>query len=242
MANRASSIVAGTYWPQVGGHRPVALLGDAEVAVEELPQVDDVLLGHRLVEAVLVVEGLHDGRVPQGRLTEVGGGGVARDEVGEDEGDQRDPDDQDRADTQASGQETAEPGGGDPPGSAAAVQCGCYNGQLAEVAQVDQPKAVRLQVLDPRGADNDLGRLDERDERPALVERRLVLLEDGLTGRDTGRRRRLVGQRGDGRGLGRRPSGPQADEVPGREGRGSRSGPGSRGPSTTAPAASVPAR
>ena len=53
---------------EVGGDGPVALFGDAEVAVEELPQVDDVLLGHRLVEAVLVVEGLNDGRVAQGAL------------------------------------------------------------------------------------------------------------------------------------------------------------------------------
>ena len=95
----------------------MALLGHAQVEVEQLPQVDEVLLGHRLVQAVLVVEGLHDGRVPQGRLAQVGGGRVARDEVGEDEGDERDPDDQDDADPQAPGQEPPEPGGGGPPGS-----------------------------------------------------------------------------------------------------------------------------
>ena len=71
--------------------------------MQELPQVDDVLLGDGLVETVLVVEGLHDGRVAQGALAQVGGGGVGGDEVGEDEGDERDPDDKDRTDTQADG-------------------------------------------------------------------------------------------------------------------------------------------
>ena len=96
---------------EVGRHRPVALLGHPEVAVQELPQVDDVLLGDGLVETVLVVEGFHDGRVAQGALAQVGGGGVGGDEVGEDEGNERDPDDKDRTDTQAPGQEAAKPGG-----------------------------------------------------------------------------------------------------------------------------------
>ena len=59
--------------------------------------------------------------------------------------------------------------------------------------------------------ENLLGRLDEGDEGPALVEGLLVLLEDRLAGGDAGRRRRLVGQRRDCRGLFRRPPGPQAD-------------------------------
>ena len=95
----------------------MALLGNAQVEVEQLPQVDEVLLGHRLVEAVLVVEGLHNGRVPQGRLAQVGGGRVTRHEMGEDEGNQGDPDYQDNADPQAPGQEPPEPGGCGPPGS-----------------------------------------------------------------------------------------------------------------------------
>ena len=90
--------------------------------MEELPQVDEVLVGDGLVEAVLVVEGLHDGRVPQGALAQVGGSRVTRDEVGQDERNQRDPDYQDNADPEAPGQEPAEPGGGDPPGSGLCVR------------------------------------------------------------------------------------------------------------------------
>ena len=64
-----------------------------------------------------MVEGLHDGRVPEGALAQVGGGRVGRHEVGQDEGNQRDPDNQDNAYPEAPGQEPPEPGGGGPPGS-----------------------------------------------------------------------------------------------------------------------------
>ncbi len=109
---------------EVGGHGPMALLGHPEVAVKQLPQVDDVLLGHRLVEAVLVVESLDYGRVAQGALAQVGGSRVGRDQVGEDEGYERDPDHQDGTDPQPPGQEPSEPGGGHPPDSNAGSHLG----------------------------------------------------------------------------------------------------------------------
>ncbi len=102
---------------EVGSHGAMALLGHAQVEVDQLPQVDEVLHRHRLVQAVLVVEGFHDRRVPERRLAQVGRGRVTRDKVGEDEGNQGDPDHQDNADPQPPGQEPPEPGGCGPPGS-----------------------------------------------------------------------------------------------------------------------------
>ena len=117
MAKRASSIVAGKYWLRSVATGRWLCSEMPRLQVDQLPQVDEVLLGHRLVEAVLVVEGLDDGRVPKGRLAQVGGGRVTGHEMGEDEGNEGDPDHEDHADPEAPGQEPAEPGGGDPPGS-----------------------------------------------------------------------------------------------------------------------------
>ena len=96
---------------------------------------------------------------PRARLAQVGGGRVARDQVGEDERDERDADDEDDADPETPGQEPAEPGGGNPPGSGPVGALCCDRGQLtavalAEVTIVDQPEAVGLEVLDPLGADD----------------------------------------------------------------------------------------
>src|SRR5579864_375224 len=53
---------------------------------------------------------------------------------------------------------------------------------LAELTEIDEPQRVRLQVLQGRGADQDLGRLDERHERARRVHRPLDLLVEGLAG------------------------------------------------------------
>ncbi len=129
MANRASSIVAGKYCRRSDEHCHVAVLGDPQVAVQQLPQVDQVLIDERLIEAVLMVESLDYGRIPEGALAQVGGGRVRRDQVGQDEGHQGDPDDEDDPYPEAPAQETPEPGGGYPPGSTGALYSDC--GQLA---------------------------------------------------------------------------------------------------------------
>ena len=63
----------------------------AEVAVDEVLQVDQVADRERLVEAVVLLEGLDRGRVGGGLLAEVRRGRVARHELGEHERDERDP-------------------------------------------------------------------------------------------------------------------------------------------------------
>ena len=63
----------------------------AEVAVDEVLQVDQVPDRERLVEPVVLLEGLDRGRVGGGLLAEVRRGRVARHELGEHERDERDP-------------------------------------------------------------------------------------------------------------------------------------------------------
>ena len=87
----ASSAVAGMNCPRscvtgVVGHRRLA-----EVAVDEVLEVDQVTDGERLVEPVVLLEGLDRRRVGGRLLAEVRRRGVARDELGEHERDERDP-------------------------------------------------------------------------------------------------------------------------------------------------------
>ena len=103
---------------EIGGHGPVALLRGPQVAAHQAAEVDQVLLGHRLVEPVTVVEGGHRRRVADGSLTEVGRGRVTGDQVGEDEGHEGDPDHQHQAGGDPAQQEPADAGGGEPPGPA----------------------------------------------------------------------------------------------------------------------------
>ena len=63
----------------------------AEVTVDEVLQVDQVTDRERLVEAVVLLEGLDRRRVGRGLLAEVRRRGVARHELGEHERDERDP-------------------------------------------------------------------------------------------------------------------------------------------------------
>jgi hypothetical protein len=70
----------------------VRLLGLAEVAVEEPPEVRAVLLGQRLVEPVVLTERLHCGRVVDRTLSEVRRRGIAGDKLRQQEGDQGDAD------------------------------------------------------------------------------------------------------------------------------------------------------
>jgi hypothetical protein len=70
----------------------VRLLGLAEVAVEEPPQIRAVLLRQRLVESVVLPEGLYSGRVFDCPLSEVRCRGIAGDELRQQERDQRDAD------------------------------------------------------------------------------------------------------------------------------------------------------
>ncbi len=93
---------------QVGADRPVALLGDAEVSVQQVLQVQHVLHRQRPVQAVLVPEGRHRGRVADGALPEVGGGRVTGHQVGEHERDQRDADAQHQAGPEPLQQEAAQ--------------------------------------------------------------------------------------------------------------------------------------
>ena len=62
---------------QVGQHRAVALLGDTEVPVQQIPEIQQVLHRQRPVKPVLMPEGRHRGWVADGALAEVGGGGIA---------------------------------------------------------------------------------------------------------------------------------------------------------------------
>jgi hypothetical protein len=70
----------------------VALLRLAEVAVDQPPQVEPVLLRQRLVEPVVLAEGLNRRRVVDRTLAEIRGGGIARDELRQRERDERDAD------------------------------------------------------------------------------------------------------------------------------------------------------
>ena len=92
MANSASSSVAGMYSARSVQHRPVALLGDPKVPVQQVLQVEQVLHRQRPVQPVLVPEGLHRGRVADRALAEVGGRRVTGHQVGEYERHQRDAD------------------------------------------------------------------------------------------------------------------------------------------------------
>src|SRR6266568_5302556 len=58
----------------------------------------------------------------------------------------------------------------------------CRPPALAELTEVDEPQRVRLEVLQGLGADQDLGRLDQRHERARAVHRPLDLLVDDATG------------------------------------------------------------
>ena len=90
----ASSAVAGMKVPSsVVTGRP-GLLGLAEVAVREPPDVDAVLLRQRLVEPVALTEGRDGSRVLDRALAQVRRGRVARHEVREHERDERDPEHQ----------------------------------------------------------------------------------------------------------------------------------------------------
>src|SRR5215469_17633942 len=53
---------------------------------------------------------------------------------------------------------------------------------LAELTEIDEPQRVRLQVLQGRRADQDLGRLDQRHERARVIHRPLDLLVKRLAG------------------------------------------------------------
>ena len=63
----------------------------AEIAVQEMLEVDQVTDRKRLVEPVVLLEGLDGGRIAGSLLTEVRRDGVARDELGQNERDERDP-------------------------------------------------------------------------------------------------------------------------------------------------------
>ena len=78
-------------WPEVVRDRVVGQRRLAEVALHEMLQIDQVAERERLVEAVVLIEGLDGSRVGGGLLAEVRRGGVARDELGQHEGDERDP-------------------------------------------------------------------------------------------------------------------------------------------------------
>ena len=76
---------------QIGRHRALGELGLAQVAVQEVPDIEAVLDHQGPVQPVLVIEGPHDRRVAQRRLAQVGGGGVARDHGDDTEGDEGHP-------------------------------------------------------------------------------------------------------------------------------------------------------
>ena len=95
-------------WPEIVRHRVVGQGRLAEVAVEHVIEVEGVPHRQRLVEAVVLVERLHRGRVACGLLAEVRGGGVARDELGQDERDERDADQQQDERGEAAGEEDQE--------------------------------------------------------------------------------------------------------------------------------------
>src|SRR5579859_3885379 len=88
---------------------------------------------------------------------------------------------------------------------------------LAELTEIDEPQRVRLQVLQGRRADQDLGRLDERHERACGVHRPQDLLVQGLAGRVL-RGARRGGAQSLQRGIGTLdPARPQPDQGAGQE-------------------------
>ena len=82
-------------------HRVVGLGRDAEVALEQVAEVHEVLHDHRLVEALRLAELRDDGRIARRPLPQRGLRRVGGHQVGEREGDERDAEDQQDADTQA---------------------------------------------------------------------------------------------------------------------------------------------
>src|ERR1700761_3223222 len=80
-------------------------------------------------------------------------------------------------------------------GRGATTAAGLAEVTSAELTQVDQPQRVGLQVLDRRGADQELGRLDQRHERAVGVHRLLDLLVQGLAGGVLGGHRGLGRER-----------------------------------------------
>src|SRR5579862_4475782 len=88
---------------------------------------------------------------------------------------------------------------------------------LAELTEIDEPQRVRLQVLYGLRADQDLGRLNERHERARGVHRPQDLLVQGLARRVLRGARRGVAQ-GLQRGIGALdPARPQPDQGAGQE-------------------------
>src|SRR5690349_2133132 len=88
---------------------------------------------------------------------------------------------------------------------------------LAELTEVDEPQCVRLQVLHRVRADQDLGRLDQRHERAGVVHRPLDLLVQVLPGRLVGGARGLGAHRLQGRVGALGPARPQAHQGAGQE-------------------------
>ena len=74
----ASSAVAGTYVARFCADGLVVLERLAEIALEQVRQVAQVLDRHRLVEPVALLERRNGGRVGGRLLAEVGGDRVAR--------------------------------------------------------------------------------------------------------------------------------------------------------------------
>ena len=72
---------------QVLAHRVVGLGRLAEVALDEMAEVDRIALGQRLVEAVMLLEGRHRRRVAGRLLAQAGRHGVGRNRLGEEEDD-----------------------------------------------------------------------------------------------------------------------------------------------------------
>ncbi len=76
---------------QIGRHRALGQLGLAQVAVQEVPEIEPVLDDQGPVQPVLMVEGPHDRRVAQRRLAQVGRGRVAWDHGDDAKGDKSHP-------------------------------------------------------------------------------------------------------------------------------------------------------
>ena len=90
---------------QVGAHRAVALLRIAEVTLDDVAEVREVLHRQRLVEAVPVVERRHRLRVGDGPLAEVGRRRVTGHHVREHERDEGDAEQQEHRRDQAAADE-----------------------------------------------------------------------------------------------------------------------------------------
>ena len=94
---------------QVVRHGVVGQRRLAEVALEQVLEVDQVALRERLVQPVVLLERRDRGGVAGGLLAEVRRGGVARDELGQDERDQRDPEQEEDERGQPPREEAEEP-------------------------------------------------------------------------------------------------------------------------------------